>query len=210
MEASLEMKMSTIRLTASAITLAIGLLALTGFVAPAMAQDDQPRPVAYTTAPKLVIAKIRSGDADVYDVRGKVTFTVTAANSDDTIAGTLNYTIPDDARQKISQLTGRPLNTIKSTLTQPGVVANFQKGTGAPLIHLEISPFDSDVNGAKLRFNRIVVDINGRQGGPTIRKYTNEEIEVLFTVWTRQINNGRQARGVIARLNRAINGEADQ
>jgi len=204
------MKMSTTRLTAKSVILAMFLLALPGFAALAMAQEDQPRPVAYTTAPKLVIAKIRSGEADVFDVRGKVTFTVTAANSDDTIAGTLNYAIPDDARQKISQMTGRPLNTIKSTLTQPGVIANFQKGTGAPLIHLEISPFDSDVNGAKLRFNRIVVDIPGRQGGPTIKKYSNEEVEVLFTVWTRQINNGRQARGVIARLNRAINGEADQ
>jgi hypothetical protein len=204
------MKMSTTRLTAKTIILAMALLVIPVFVAPTMAQEDQPRPVAYTTAPKLVIAKIRSGEADVYDVRGKVTFTVTAANSDDTIAGTLNYSIPDDARQKISQLTGRPINTIKSTLTQQGVIANFQKGTGAPLIHLEISPFDSDVNGAKLRFNRIVVDITGRQGGPTIKKYSTEEIEVLFTVWTRQINNGRQARGVIARLNRAINGEADQ
>jgi len=85
----------------------------------------------------------------------------------------------------------------------------FQKGTGAPLINLEISPFEADINGAKMRFNRIVLDIPGRQGG-NIARYTPDEIEVLITVWTRQINNGRQARGVIARLNRVINGEADQ
>jgi hypothetical protein len=89
------------------------------------------------------------------------------------------------------------------------VIANFQKGTGAPLINLEISSFDADVSGAKLRFNRIVVDIPGRQGG-NLAKYSLEEVEVLFTVWTRQINTGRQARGVIGRLNRVINGEADQ
>ena len=203
------MNMFTTKLTGKIMALAIALLGIPGVGTLVAAQEAPPRPVAYTTAPKLVIAKIRSGEEDVYDVRGKVTFTVTAANSDDTIAGTLNYTIPDDARQKIAQMTGKAVNTIKSTLTQQGVIATFQKGTGAPLIHLEISPFDTDVNGAKLRFNRIVVDIPGRQGG-NIARYSTDEVEVLFTVWTRQINNGRQARGVIARLNRAINGEADQ
>ncbi|NBO63814.1 MAG: hypothetical protein EBU88_02990 [Acidobacteria bacterium] len=186
-------------------------LLVAGLTSVSFGQDEQPRPVTYTTAPKLVIAKLRGGNnEDVYDVRGKVTFTVVAANSDDTIAGTVSYSIPDDARQKISQMTGKPLNVIKSTLTVQGVIANFQSGTGAPLIHLEISPFDNDVNGVKIHFNRIVVDIPGRQGGPAVKKYTLEEVEVLFTVWTRQINNGRQARGVISRLNRTINGEADQ
>jgi hypothetical protein len=210
MEAIEPMKTFTNRSTVNFFALALICLALPVLSGAALAQEQvTPKPVAYTTAPKLVIAKVRSGEEDVYDVRGKVTFTVTAANSDDTIAGTLNYTIPDDARQKISQLTGRPLNTIKSTLTQQGVIANFQKGTGAPLINLEISSFDADVSGAKLRFNRIVVDIPGRQGG-NLAKYSLEEVEVLFTVWTRQINTGRQARGVIGRLNRVINGEADQ
>lgn len=205
------MKMSPLKLTTKVASSLILTLMIVGLTSVAFAQDEQPRPVTYTTAPKLVIAKIRGGNnEDIYDVRGKVTFTIVAANSDDTIAGTLNYSIPDDARQKISQMTGKPVNVIKSTVTVQGVIANFQSGTGAPLIHLEISPFDSDVNGAKLHFNRIVVDIPGRQGGPAIKKYTNEEVEVLFTVWTRQINNGRQARGVIGRLNRTINGEADQ
>ena len=196
------------RITLSTLTL---MLLIAGLTSVTLAQDEQPRPVTYTTAPKLVIAKIRGGNnEDIYDVRGKVTFTIVAANSDDTIAGTLNYSIPEDARQKIAQMTGKPVNLVKSTVTVQGVIANFQSGTGAPLIHLEVSPFDTDVNGAKLHFNRIVVDIPGRQGSPSIKKYTTEEVEVLFTVWTRQINNGRQARGVISRLNRTINGEADQ
>ncbi|NDD63067.1 MAG: hypothetical protein EBZ36_03660 [Acidobacteria bacterium] len=206
-----KMKTTTLKLIKTATYPLIALLLAANLAPVSRAQDEQPRPVTYTTAPKLVIAKIRgSNNEDVYDVRGKVTFTIVAANSDDTIAGTLNYTLPDDARQKISQMTGKPVNLIKSTVTMQGVIANFQNGTGAPLIHLEISPFDTDVNGAKLHLNRIVVDIPGRQGGPAVKKYTTEEVEVLFTVWTRQINNGRQARGVISRLNRTINGEADQ
>lgn len=172
-------------------------------------ESDQAKPVAYKTTPKLVIAKLTNAGVDVYDVRGKMTFTLTAANSDDTMVGTIDYSIPDDARQQIASLTGRPVANVQSSFRQTGVVANFQSGTGAPVLHLEISPMEVSVSGAQLRFNRIVVDVNGREGGPSIRKYSPEEIEVLLTVWARQINAGRQARGVISRLNRAINGEPE-
>ena len=208
MEAIDQMKMISTKLAGSIL---FAMTCVFFLSAPALAQGQQatPKPVVFTTAPKLVIAKLRSGEQDVYDVRGKVTFTVTAANSDDTIAGTLNYTIPDDARQKIAQMSGKPINSVKTAVSQANVVAAFQKGTGAPLIHLEISPMDVDVSGVKMRFNRIVVDINGREGG-NVTPYSVEEMEALFTVWTRQINNGRARRGIIARMNRAINGESDQ
>ena len=49
-----------------------------------------PRPVVFTTAPKLTVAKLRTGETDAYDVRGQLSFTVTAANSDDTVAGAIN------------------------------------------------------------------------------------------------------------------------
>ena len=172
-------------------------------------ENEQPKPVAYRTAPKLVIAKLTNAGVDTYDVRGKITFTLTAANSDDTVVGTIDYTIPDDARQQIATLTGRPLANVQSSFRQTGVIANFQSGTGAPVLHLDISPMEVTVSGAQLRFNRIVVDVNGREGGPSVRKYTPEEVEVLLSVWARQINAGRQARGVISRLNRAINGEPE-
>src|SRR5262245_53658906 len=103
-----------------------------------------PKAVSFTTSPKLTIAKIKTGDSDVYDVRGKITFTVTAANSDDTIAGTVNYTITDDARQKIASVTGKQLSTVPSTTTRKDVIAGFQKGTGGSVINLEIGAMDLD------------------------------------------------------------------
>jgi hypothetical protein len=208
MEANDQMRSKTI--TKLGMNMVALMACLFSWSASSLAQDaDQPKPVAYKTAPKLVIAKLTNAGADVYDVRGKVTFTLTAANSDDSLVGTIDYTIPDDARQQIATVTGRPITNVPSTVRQTGVIANFQSGTGAPLIHLEISPMELTVSGAKIRFNRMVVDVNGREGGPSIRKYSPEEVEVLLTVWTRQINNGRQARGVISRLNRAINGEPE-
>ncbi len=189
---------------ASVLACLLGL----GIVANAQAQQAVPKPVAYTTAPKLVIAKLRNNEQDVHDVRGKVSFTITAANSDDTIVGTLTYSIPDADRQKIAAVSGKALNTVPSTVTQKDVIASFQKATAPPVLHLEINAMDLDVSGLKMRFNRIVLDVNAREGG-NVAFYTNEEIEALITVWARQILNGRSRRGVIARMNKVINGEAD-
>lgn len=181
------------------------LTLLFSFVGIAQAQSQAtPKPVTFTTAPKTVIAKL--GDTD--SVNGKLTYTITAANSDDTVAGTINYTIPDATRQRIAAMTGKQLNVIPNNVTRKDVVANFQKGTKAPIINLELDPMEVDVAGAKLKFNRVVLDINGREGGNTTL-YTNEEMEVLFNAWAKQINAGRPRRGIVARMNRAINGEPD-
>ncbi|MFN8003861.1 MAG: hypothetical protein U0X75_22935 [Acidobacteriota bacterium] len=187
--------------------LTMAFLLGTALVANAQVKEVTPKAVAYTTAPKTFVSKLKNGDQDVYDIKGKLTFTVTAANSDDTIAGTVNYTIPDDARQKIAAQTGKPLNSIPSTIKRTDVLATFEKATAPPIIHLQLSPMDVDVAGAKVAFNRVTLDINAREGN--VAQYTNEEVEALFTVWARQILNGRARRGIIARLNKVINGEPE-
>ncbi|HKX27800.1 MAG TPA: hypothetical protein VJ302_08925 [Blastocatellia bacterium] len=190
--------------------LTIVWLSILGAVIPAQTPEITPKPVIYTTAPKLVIAKLKQGDQEVYEVRGKATFTIAAANSDDTIAGIFTYTIPDDTRQKISTLSGKPLNTVTASLTRKDLFAAFQKGAAAPVIHLEIAPLETEINGVKMVFNRIVLDLNGREGGgAVIPQYTKEEMEALFTVWAKQINNHRARRGIIARINKIINGEPE-
>lgn len=175
--------------------------------APAPAAPVTPKPVAFSTAPKVTVAKLKTSETDTYDVRGKITFTITAANSDDTVAGTVNYTIPDDARQKIAAITSKPLNSIPSSVTRKDTLAGFQKMTAPPIIHLEISKMEVDVAGAKVHFNRITLDVNGRES--TDQKYSNEEFETLLTVWARQIANGRPRRGIITRLNKLIAGEPE-
>jgi hypothetical protein len=184
------------------------LILLIFLAAATSAQPGSPRPVVFTTAPKLTVAKLQTGGAETYDVRGKLSFTVTAANSDDTVTGVINYTVPDDARRKIAALIGKPLDGVPSSIMRRGAVAAFQKMTAAPIIHLEIRPMDVDVVGAKISFNRIVLDINARESSDT--KFTNDEMESLFTSWARQISAGRFRRGVIAMINRRIAGEDDR
>src|SRR5262245_52706460 len=175
--------------------------------AAAAATPVTPKPVVFTTAPKVTVAKLKTGETESYDVRGKITFTITAANSDDTLAGTINYTIPDDARQKIAAITGKSLNSVPSSITRKDTVAGFQKMTAPPILHLEINPLEVDVVGAKINFNRIQLDVTAHDSSD--QKYSNEEIETLLTKWAQQIATGRPRRGIIAAMNRRIAGEAD-
>lgn len=173
-----------------------------------------PKAVVYTTAPKLIIAKLKSGEPDVYEVRGKASFTVVGANSNGTFAGTFNYTIPEDARQKISAMSGQPLNSIPASITRKDVEAEFEKGTDMPILHLVISPKQDkmgslNVAGINLQFSRISLDINGRDPNAGAPQYTTEEMEALFTKIAIQINKGRAYRGVVTRMNKVINGEPD-
>src|SRR5262249_29857207 len=149
-----------------------------------------------------------AGDPDVEGGGGRLGLRVPAATSEDPGGGAINYTIPDDARQKIAALTGKPLDGVPPAITHKGAIAAFQKMTAPPIIHLEISPMDVEVAGAKMRFNRVVLDINARESSDA--KFTNDEMEALFTLWARQISAGRLRRGVIATINRRIAGEDGQ
>jgi len=186
---------------------AVAFLLGASIIASAQAQQITPKAIAYITAPKMVIAKLKNGEQDAYDVRGKISFTVTAANSDDTVAGTLAYTIPDDARQKIAAMSGKALTAVPSSITRKDVVASFQKATSAPVLHLEVNAMDVDVVGVKLHFNRIGIDVSARDPNVGTPPYSNEEMEALLTKWVEQINKGNSRRGVIARMNKVINGE---
>jgi hypothetical protein len=142
----------------------------------------------------MAVAKLKSGESGDSEVRGKVTFTLTAANYDDTVVGTLIFTISEEARKKIAEASGEPLSSIPAYVSRKDVTAGFRKGTSCPVISLEIGAVELEVCGAKLSFDRVVVNIIE----------VRDEVPQLFCIWTRQINANRQRRGVIASINRLI------
>jgi len=155
------------------------------------------KPQTFTTPPKAVTAYLpQSGD---YEIRGQAAFSVTAANSDDTLTGTFVYTLPDAARQKIATLAERPLDKIPALLAKKTVKATFQKETGCPLLHWELVTEELEIVGVKLHFKKVVLDV------PETRDYLTQ----LFCHWARQINVNRQRRGLIAAVNRALNGDEE-
>jgi hypothetical protein len=181
-----------------ALLLAAGAVAFAQSTAqssdPKGADTRQAPPVVYTTPPKTSVAKFKLGESEAREVRGKVTFTLTAANYDDTVVGTLVFTIPEEARKKIAEATGEALTSIPAIVSQKDVAAGFRKGTSCPVVSLEIGATEMDVAGAKLSFDRVVVNVIE----------TPEEVPQHFCVWSRQINTNRQRRGIIASLNRLI------
>jgi len=150
--------------------------------------------VVYTTPPKPSVAKFKLGESEACEVRGKVTFTLTAAKYDDTVVGTLVFTIPEEARKKIAEVSGEPLTSIPARVARKDVAAGFRKGTSCPEVSLEIGATELDVAGAKLSFDRVLVNV----------VETLEDVPQHFCFWTRQINANRLRRGVIASLNRLI------
>jgi predicted RecA/RadA family phage recombinase len=182
--------------TLKAITLSVCLLVL-GIAAQA---QDKKKGETITTTPKLVVAKLKVSDGETFDVRGKASFTLTAANADDSLAGTIVYTLPEDARAKIAALTGKPLAQVPQSVTQTDVVAQYQKLTECPVIHLDFSAMDVVVLGAKIHFNRYVLDIN--DGG--------RPIHMMICKTAEQIKRGLPRRGPIRRINEIINGEEPQ
>jgi hypothetical protein len=158
------------------------------------ANTQQTPKVVYTTPPKTSVARLKSGAPEDYEVRIKVAYTITAANYDDSMVGTLVFTIPEDARKKIAEVSGGDLTSIPASVARKDVVAGFQKGTACPEVNIDIGAMELDLAGTKLSFDRIVVAVIE----------TLEEVPQHFCVWTRQINANRKHRGVISSLNRLI------
>ncbi|HEX4946094.1 MAG TPA: hypothetical protein VFZ34_05505 [Blastocatellia bacterium] len=155
---------------------------------------------SYTTQAKLVVTKLKVSEGETFDVRGKATFTLVAANSDDSLAGTITYTLPEDARAKIAQITGKPLAQIPQSITQTDVVGQFQKLTACPVVNIDFPAMDVMVAGAKVHFNRFVLSI----------KEGEHEVALYVCTIARQINNGLPRRGPIRRINEILNGEEAQ
>jgi hypothetical protein len=155
------------------------------------------KPLSYTTPPKPAQARLKVSESEDFAVPGRAAFTVAAALDDDTLTGTFVYELPAAAREKLATLTGKPLELIPALLAKKEVRARFQKDSACPLIHWECAPELIEVFSAQLRFAAVVLDV----------PETPEYLPQLFCNWARQINVQRQRRGIIAAINRALQGE---
>jgi hypothetical protein len=148
------------------------------------------QPVVFNTLSRPIIAKLTTGEA----VAGRLNLTLTAANDDDTITGTIVFAISDDARQKIADASGKALTAIPASFLKKDVIANFRKGTACPIMHIEIPQTEIEAADIRIRLERTALEINETQG----------QVAQLICAWTRQINANRQHRGIIAAINRLI------
>jgi len=164
-------------------------------------QGQELKPVVFTSAPRPVTARVSMDEKEQnLKVHGKAAFTITTANDDDTVTGTVVFTIDQDARQAIAELTGNDLKSTPASYSRKNVIAHFRKGTACPVIALEISKIELDLGGATACLDRI---------SPVINE-SPEQISLLFCSWTRQINTDRHRLGIIAAINHLLTGDPEK
>lgn len=187
------------------------LLVCAAIVLAAAQASAQNKPANFSTKPKLVVGKLNAGQADAYDVKGKATFKlehVHDSTGENQLEGKLSYDLPDDARQKIAQMTGKPLNQVPATLKLDKVYASFQKATSCPIIHIKIKATELDAAGAKIAFpTSMTLDIDGVEPGSMTQPTPEQEISMNLCVWTKQLNSGGIFRGVTRRIRELLYGE---
>lgn len=171
------------------------------FAAFAAAQTLPPqRPQTISTAAKLFKATIKSDGRTARSVQGAVAFVITEARPDNTVAGTLVYNLPDEARRTIAESTGKPLADIPASVAQPNLVIAFEKNAACPELGLDFPAMELPVAGATLQFNRFKLHLIE----------TPLELPRLFCVWTRQVNANHENRlGVLRRINRLLKGDEE-
>lgn len=148
----------------------------------------------FPTTPKNVNAKLKLADGTGFFVSGRATYTVSQANENDTVTGTLVFDLPAEARKKIAQASNRSLNSVLTIVSVDELTASFQRGTACPQIRLLLAAKTVQIADAQLSFDRVVLNINE----------TPEQMNQLFCSWTRQINVKRQRQGIIAAINRLL------
>ena len=182
---------------------ALGILALVSLelAAQGTAPGTTPgrSPIFYTTPPKLSRAIAILDPLTEIRVNGQTVYTITRANDDDTITGTLSFALDTESRTKLGEALKKRSATLPATFTRTGAIAHFQKGTACPVAHLEIEPLVIDSAAIKLSLPRLSLTIlEGK-----------DEITPQLCFWARQIGTGRMRRGVIAALNRMIQGDTE-
>lgn len=178
------------------MTVLVGTLALLLIRAssgPVSAQSH--RPVVFSTPPQKVELILRYPDSSS-KVEARVSYTITSANADDTLTGTLGISFPGKPTKR-REPAAKVEAELPHSVSETGVVASFHKQTSCPRLGIEVGPLELTIHGKKVSIERFELAINE----------TKDEMSQLLCFWTKQINANGLRRGIVARINRLINGD---
>lgn len=163
-------------------------------------QQIQQKPQTIATAGKVIKAAFTNNDREVRNVEIIAAFAISEARADDTVAGALVFTLPESSRRLIAESSGKQPSEIPASITQPDVIASFEKGTACPEVEFVFPPLDLNVASVKLQAKRFSLHLIE----------TPQELPRLFCIWTRQINAHYENRqGVVRRINRLLKGDEE-
>lgn len=157
------------------------------------------RPVVFATSPQTLAFVLDNQPHTRSDLQAIATFSISSANLNDTLAGSLTFTLSDKTRANIALASDKPVGAIPSTLVAKEITARFRKGATCPALRIEMEPVNLAIEGIQLRFSQFTLVI----------KESKDDISQLLCFWTKQINASGHRRGIISRINRLLAGEDD-
>jgi hypothetical protein len=106
------------------------------------------------TKPEKIKSIMRAGGEEIGELYGTISFRVDFAQNDDTLKGTLVYTVSEKSRQKIASILGKDLSEIPGTVTKSDAVAEFDMKSLCPKIILKFENVVSEIIKVELHFPR--------------------------------------------------------
>lgn len=171
----------------------VGLICLLFVLASAQEKPKKCHP-AITDSKKLT-GTIRVNDRETIEIVGKATYTVTALNSDESLAGTFVFVFAETGRQKIAQAMNKELSEIPASIDQQEVIAQFAKLTECPVLQFDLPAMVLEIAGAKMQLKRFTLNLKESDDEPTL---------ILCTL-ARQITGGIGRRLNRQALNQRLN-----
>lgn len=159
------------------------------------AQDEAKKCPKPTTETKQLSATIRIQDQSPMKIVGEASFTLTAMNSDDSLAGIFNFALPDKERQKIAQAMRKNLNDIPAVISLKDVIAQFHKGTECPVLQLDFVAMEIEIAGEKVKLRRFTLNL----------KEADDSIMIYVCKVARLMNVPTGAKSPIRRVNERLN-----
>ncbi|NOT62902.1 MAG: hypothetical protein HOP19_22055 [Acidobacteria bacterium] len=157
-------------------------------------------PISYMLSLKQTIATLPSGE----EISGEFIYTLAAAHADDTVSGSVTYTLSGEARQELAALTNQSLSQVPIALTQKDVTAEVKPHTDT-CAKLLLRPFALRLLTTEVSFKDVALMVPEREAPSQLN--SAEEIEALFSRWAVQLTTQRARRGIIYHINRLIRGE---
>ncbi len=179
---------------------------LTFFVLEASAlllpQETISRPKLSFTSAKALTAKMNIDNGSEIEISGKLIYTVTKINYDDSLEGKLTYIVSEKSFEDIARLFGKTTTGDEIKLSFNRISALPQKSTDCPSINLEFKQqlHSTRVSGdvATIRFDSFLLNI---------KTDDQKELDKLLCEWVKRIQAGRGGtRAIITQINHLLEG----
>lgn len=164
------------------------------FQALASAQDEKVKQEDVVVQQSVASATATLKNGERHELIGKLTFTLTILNSDDSIEGTLAFTLAEESRRVLAEKLGMKASDIPLTIEKKSALAFPEKNTLCPNLMIELLPAEIQMESFQFQMERTTLKLDLEKNSEALSNY--------FCGWVRAIKAGR---GHPYRLARRVN-----